>query len=82
MAVPDATTFRSELEWLHGETAPENETVIERLLLIDRSTISVSSVTPDTEDEQAIFGEGFGNGLVGIGPQLMAQGLISARDPR
>lgn len=81
-AVPDATTFVSGLEWLHGENTSEDETAIGRLLLIDRSTILVSSIIPDTKEEQAIFGEGFGNGLVVIARRLMAQGLIPARDPQ
>lgn len=80
-AVPDATTFISGLEWLHGEDATEDETAIGRLLLVDRSTILVSSLMPDTKDEKAIFGEGFGNGLVVIARRLMAQGLLTARDP-
>ena len=81
-AVPDATTFISGLEWLHGEDATENETAIGRLLLVDRSTILVSSLMPGTKEEQAIFGEGFGNGLVVISRRLMAQGLLTARDPK
>ena len=81
-AVPDAMTFISGLEWLHGEAATENETAIGRLLLVDRSTILVSSLMPDTKEEQAIFGEGFGNGLVVIARRLMAQGLLTARDPK
>ncbi|WP_053948463.1 TrmB family transcriptional regulator [Halolamina sediminis] len=79
-AVPDATTFVSGLEWLHAADA-EDETAIGRLLLVDRSTILVSSIIPDSGEEQAIFGEGFGNGLVVIARRLMAQGLIPARDP-
>ncbi|EJN57475.1 TrmB family transcriptional regulator [Halogranum rubrum] len=81
-AVPDARTFISGLEWLHGENATEDETAIGRLLLIDRSTILVSSLMPDTKEEQAIFGEGFGNGLVVIARRLMAQGLLTVRDPK
>ena len=80
-AVPDATTFISGLEWLHGENATEEETAIGRLLLIDRSTILVSSIIPTTMEERAIFGEGFGNGLVVIARRLMAQGLLTVRDP-
>jgi sugar-specific transcriptional regulator TrmB len=80
-AVPGATTFISGLEWLHGENATEDETAIGRLLLVDRSTILVSSIMPETKDEQAIFGEGFGNGLVVIARRLMSQGLLTARDP-
>lgn len=78
--VPDATTFISGLEWLHGGTK-EDETAISRLVLIDRSTILVSSLSPETAEEHAIFGEGFGNGLVVIARRLMAQGLLSTRDP-
>ncbi len=80
-AVPDATTFVSGLEWLHGADTTEEDTSIGRLLLIDRSTILVSSIMPDSKEEQAIFGEGFGNGLVVIARRLMAQGLIPVRDP-
>lgn len=81
-AVPDAKTFVSGLEWLHGENATEDETAIGRLLLVDRSTILVSSIMPDSKVEQAIFGEGFGNGLVVIARRLMAQGLLTVRDPK
>ena len=79
-AVPDATTFVSGLEWLHGEDIDE-ETAIGRLVLVDRSKILVSTIVPDSHVEQAIFGEGFGNGLVVIARRLMSQGLIPARDP-
>jgi sugar-specific transcriptional regulator TrmB len=80
-AVPAAKTFVSGLEWLHGESISEDDTAIGRLLLVDRSTILVSSIMPDSKEEQAIFGEGFGNGLVVIARRLMAQGLIPVRDP-
>lgn len=79
--VPRATTFVSGLEWLHGDNATEGETAIGRLLLVDRSTILVSSIMPDDKIEQAIFGEGFGNGLIVIARRLMAQGLSSVLDP-
>ncbi|SDN20071.1 Sugar-specific transcriptional regulator TrmB [Halogranum gelatinilyticum] len=80
-SVPDATTFISGLEWLHGEDITEDETAIGRLLLVDRSTILVSSIMPGSKEERAVFGEGFGNGLVVIARRLMAQGLLTARDP-
>jgi len=79
-AVPDATVFITGLEWLRGEDA-DDETAIGRLLLVDRSTILVSSIMPDTKEEQAVFGTGFGNGLVVIARRLMSQGLVPARDP-
>lgn len=78
-AVPGATTFVSGLEWLQSPKAGE-ETEIGRLLMVDRSTILVSSYRSDTGKEQAIFGEGFGNGLVVIARRIMAQGLVPARD--
>jgi sugar-specific transcriptional regulator TrmB len=80
-AVPAATTFVSGLEWLHGEDTAEDDTAIGRLLLVDRSAILVSSIMPNSKEEQAIFGEGFGNGLVVIARRLMAQGLVPVRDP-
>ena len=80
-AIPDATTFISGLEWLHGKQTAEHDTAIGRLVLIDRSTFLVSSIMPESKEEQAIFGEGFGNGLVVIARRLMAQGLVAAHDP-
>lgn len=79
--IPEATTFISGLEWLHGEGDTSGEVAIGRLLLVDRSTILVSSIIPETGKEQAVFGEGFGNGLVVIARRLMAQGLLTTRDP-
>jgi sugar-specific transcriptional regulator TrmB len=81
MAVPSATTFISGLEWIHGKDSAENDTAIGRLVLIDRSALLVSSIIPESKEEQAIFGEGFGNGLVVIARRLMAQGLVTAHDP-
>ena len=80
-AVPAATTFVSGLEWLHGTDAAEDDTAIGRLLLVDRGSILVSSIMPESKSEKAIFGEGFGNGLVVIARRLMAKGLIPVRDP-
>lgn len=81
-AVPRATTFISGLEWLQNNDVDARETAVGRLLLADRSTILVSSILLDTNQEQAIYGEGFGNGLVVIARRLMAQGLIPGRDPK
>lgn len=79
-AVPDAKTFISGLDWLRSETDSGSTVAISRLLLVDRSAILVSTVVPDSGEEHAIFGEGFGNGLVVISRRLMSQGLIPARD--
>jgi predicted transcriptional regulator len=79
--VPDATTFVSGLGWLHGPDDSE-ETGIGRLLLVDKSSLLVSSIVPDTGEEHAVFGTGFGNGLVVIARRLMAQGLGRDRKAR
>lgn len=81
-AVPSAVTFTSGLEWLQGMGAQSDETAIGRLLLVDRSALLVSSIKPNSGGEQAIFGEGFTNGLVVISRRLMAQGLLEVEDPR
>ena len=75
--VPGATTFVSGLEWLQEEPDDTGETAIGRLVLVDRSTILVSSIVPSTGEEHAIFGEGFGNGLVVIARRLMSQGQFT-----
>jgi len=79
-AIPGATTFVSGLEWLQEEPDDTGETAIGRLVLVDRSTILVSSIVPSTGKEHAIFGEGFGNGLVVIARRLMSQGQFTAND--
>jgi len=75
--IPEATTFVSGLEWLREGNTDTGETAIGRLVLIDRSTILVSSIVPSTGEEHAIFGEGFGNGLVVIARRLMSQGQFT-----
>jgi len=76
--IPEADTFVSGLDWLRaGDT---DDTAIGRLVLIDRSTILVSSIVPSTNEEHAIFGEGFGNGLVVIARRLMSQRQFAADD--
>jgi sugar-specific transcriptional regulator TrmB len=77
-SVPEATTFISGLEWLQEEEHDTGETAIGRLLLVDRSKILVSSILPSTSKEHAIYGEGFGNGLVVIARRLMSQGEFAA----
>lgn len=74
--VPGATAYVSGLGWLEDDAATTGPSV-GRLLLVDRSTILVSSITPDTGEEHAIYGGGFGNGLVVIARRLMAQGLVN-----
>ncbi|MFC7070119.1 TrmB family transcriptional regulator [Halobaculum lipolyticum] len=77
--VPEATVFVSELDWLAGADEPD-PTAIGRLLLTDRSNILVSTLPTATGDEHAVFGTGFGNGLVVVTRRLMAQGLLATND--
>jgi len=77
--VPDAEVFRSELEWLHSDS--ETGVAIGRMLLVDQNTILLSSIDEMNDEEKAIFGRGFQNGLVVITRRLMATGLLATRDP-
>jgi sugar-specific transcriptional regulator TrmB len=74
-AVPAARTFVPELDGIRDS---EEGTGIGRLLLVDRSTILVSTVAPGTGEEHAVFGSGFGNGFVVLARRLLARGLAPA----
>ncbi|EMA22284.1 transcriptional regulator [Haloarcula argentinensis DSM 12282] len=74
--IPRATAFLSELDWLHSEMTPEEDAAVGRLLLVDRSTMLVSSIDPQTGDEQAIFATGLRNGLIVIARRLLSQGVV------
>ncbi|MDT3434362.1 helix-turn-helix domain-containing protein [Haloarcula sp. 1CSR25-25] len=74
--IPRATAYLSELDWLHGEMIPEEDTAVGRLLLVDRSAMLVSSIDPQTGDEQAIFATGLRNGLIVIARRLLSQGVV------
>jgi sugar-specific transcriptional regulator TrmB len=80
-AVPEATTYLSGLDWLQALDERDDHLAIGRLLLVDRSSILVSTLVQDSREEQAIFGGGFRNGLIVIARRLLAQGLIPNRDP-
>lgn len=76
--IPHAQTFVTGLDWLEPDA--EDTTTVGRMMLVDRSALLVSSITDDGE-EQAVFGGGFGNGLVVVSRRLLAQGLLPRRDP-
>jgi sugar-specific transcriptional regulator TrmB len=78
--VPRAETFESGLRWMRAENSVEDKIDVGRLLLVDRSSILVSSIEPDTLEEYAVFGEGFGNGLLVIARRIMATGLVPELD--
>lgn len=83
--LPEAEVFVSGLDWLASSGSLDDETEINRIVLVDRSTILVStrskSGTGASETEKAVFGRGFNNGLVAITRRLMATGLASSQDP-
>jgi len=85
-ALPGATVFVSGIEWLSGSSVIDDDTEISRLLLVDRSAILVSTLHETGDgtqvNEQAVYGEGFDNGLVTIVRRLMATGLLADDDPR
>ena len=84
-ALPEANVFITELDWLTSSPIPGDETAVTRLLLVDRSSILISTSKPPSADgaqhERAVYGRGFDNGLVTIVRRLMATGLVPRDDP-
>ncbi|MDZ7687571.1 MAG: helix-turn-helix domain-containing protein [Halobacteriales archaeon] len=78
--VPRVRTFDSGLEWLEAKAKDDYNATIGRILLIDRYTLLLSSLEPDSMEEYAVFGEGFGNGLLVIARKIIAQGLEDELD--
>jgi len=78
-ALPEVQVFVSGLDWLTNAAGNGDDTEISRLLLVDRSTILVSSFVRGgggtRKQEHAVFGRGFDNGFVAIARRLMATGL-------
>lgn len=76
--LPDARVFESELEWLQPGATQEDE-AIGRLLLVDRKSLLLSSLSDHNgAEESAIWSEGVGNGLLVIARRLLAAGLDEA----
>lgn len=77
--IPGVSTVASGLDWLHP-AGGDGRADFGRLILVDRSAVLVSSLVDDTGDEQAIYGEGFGNGFVVLTRRLIAHGPLADRD--
>lgn len=80
-AVPAADVFVSDLSWLPVKSNP-GETLITRLLLVDKQTIVVGSRPAEgkpEEAEQAVVGNGTSNGIVVILRHLLRSGLLEGR---
>lgn len=73
--VADIEVFESGLEWLASDDMME-ATEIGRLLLVDRTTLLVSTVTTDGTDEYGIFSRGLENGIVAIVRRMLATGFL------
>lgn len=77
--LPDIEVFVSEFDWLQNSPLPDDDTKIGRILLIDKHTILVSTFqeasTGESHHEQAIFSNGFNNGIVTVIRRLTATGL-------
>jgi sugar-specific transcriptional regulator TrmB len=84
-AVPEIEVFVSGLDWLANTAGDGDDTEISRLLLVDRSTILVSSFVQGNgggrKQEHAVFGRGFDNGFVAIVRRLMSTGLDPVEEP-
>ncbi len=80
-ALPDAEVFETGLDWLLGPESAE-EVAISRLLMVDRSSLLVSSYYPDDGGtEQAVVASGLDNGVVVLIRRLVSTGLISPEIP-
>lgn len=79
--IQNATTFISGVEWLQADAINTNRYTIGRLLFVDRSTFMLSSITPETGEEQAILATGLGNGLAVIAERLIVGGLLTPQVP-
>ncbi|WP_117595404.1 TrmB family transcriptional regulator [Haloprofundus halophilus] len=82
--MPSVKVFETELDWLLGP-ASDDEIAISRLLLVDRTTLLVSSFYPDADHddshEQAIFANGLENGIVVLLRRIISSGLLPVATP-
>ncbi len=82
--LPTVKVFETELDWLLGP-ATDDEIAISRLLLVDRTTLLVSSCYPDADHddshEQTIFANGLENGIVVLLRRIISSGLLPVATP-
>ena len=83
-SLADGSVFVSDLGWLRPDARRGDSTRINRLLLVDSSSILVSTVSQDADDagEYAIFGRGFDNGFVTILRRSLSLERDSTADAR
>jgi hypothetical protein len=63
----------SDIDWLNNEVG-DDEPMVGRVVLADREKVLVSSFVTSKTEEHAIFGKGFGNGLVTIARRVISPG--------
>lgn len=82
--LPSVKVFETDLDWLRGP-ADASEVAISRLLLVDQTSLLVSSFNPadghDGSQNQAIFATGLENGIVVLIRRILASGLLPVADP-
>ncbi|ATW87334.1 sugar-specific transcriptional regulator TrmB [Halohasta litchfieldiae] len=82
--LPSVKAFETELDWLLGP-ASDDEIAISRLLLVDRTTLLVSSFYPDDDHdeshEQAVFANGLENGIVVLLRRIISSGVLPVATP-
>jgi sugar-specific transcriptional regulator TrmB len=82
--LPSVKVFETELDWLLGP-ATDGEVAISRLLLVDRTTLLVSSfypnAAPDESHEQAVFANGLENGIVVLLRRIISSGVLPVATP-
>lgn len=76
---PQAETFVSGLEWLKSADT-ETDPAVGRILLVDKSTMLVSTVTAANGEDHAIYARGFTNGIVVVARRLMTAGIRPAEE--
>lgn len=80
--MPSVRVFETDLNWLMAP-GDEDGVAISRLLLVDSTTLLVSSFYPDTDDsaEQAVFATGLENGVVVLLRRMISSGLLPVATP-
>jgi len=77
-AVDGETAVASDIDWM--QQPPDQEGRIGHALLVDGSTLLVSSILPDTGERYAIYARGYGNSFVLVVRQLVSGSLLAREE--
>lgn len=78
-SVDGVSAITSGIDWM--QQPMEREGKIGYVLLVDGSTLLVSSVLPDAGERYAIYARGFGNSFVLVVRGLVSGGLLAMEEP-